>query len=187
MKFTKNASLNLSINAIVILILAITMLGLGLTFMRGLFKKTTGQLSEVGEDIEAKVIEDVEKSGAKLTFTKKRLTMERSQSKQVYFGIKNQLVEDKLFHVYFGCYDTLNPEADFTHIGFEHPEDTARPIRVGDVKVMAVNIVTNPDATLTSYTCEVVVVPDGETVPTDPTSSADANDYSRVEFFVTVE
>ncbi len=37
----KKSALNLSINAIVILILAITMLGLGLTFMRGLFKQAT--------------------------------------------------------------------------------------------------------------------------------------------------
>ena len=37
----KKADLSLSINAIVILILAITMLGLGLTFMRGLFKQAT--------------------------------------------------------------------------------------------------------------------------------------------------
>ena len=42
----KKASLNLSINAIGILILAITMLGLGLTFMRGLFKQMEGKVSE---------------------------------------------------------------------------------------------------------------------------------------------
>src|SRR3989338_4760817 len=40
----KKADLSLSINAIVILILAITMLGLGLTFMRGLFKQATGKV-----------------------------------------------------------------------------------------------------------------------------------------------
>ena len=36
----------MSMNAIVILILAITMLGLGLTFMRGLFKQATEKLTE---------------------------------------------------------------------------------------------------------------------------------------------
>jgi len=40
----KKADLSLSINAIVILILAITMLGLGLTFMRGLFKQATAKV-----------------------------------------------------------------------------------------------------------------------------------------------
>ncbi len=42
----KKASLNLSMNAIVVLILAITMLGLGLTFMRGLFKQATERVTE---------------------------------------------------------------------------------------------------------------------------------------------
>jgi len=42
----KKASLSLSMNAIVVLILAITMLGLGLTFMRGLFKQATERVTE---------------------------------------------------------------------------------------------------------------------------------------------
>jgi len=46
MKFTKKASLNLSINAIVILILAITMLGLGLAFMRNIFGTAIWRLDE---------------------------------------------------------------------------------------------------------------------------------------------
>jgi hypothetical protein len=51
MKFFKNkklASLHLSINAIVILILAITMLGLGLGFMRNIFGKATEEFTRVG-------------------------------------------------------------------------------------------------------------------------------------------
>ncbi len=41
---SKKGSLELSINAIVILVLAITLLGLGLTFIRGLFGKATDKL-----------------------------------------------------------------------------------------------------------------------------------------------
>jgi len=42
----KRASLTLSVNAIVILILAITMLSLGLGFMKGMFSKTSVQIEE---------------------------------------------------------------------------------------------------------------------------------------------
>jgi len=42
----KKGDLSLSMNAIVILILAITLLGLGLTFMRGLFKTMTSKVQE---------------------------------------------------------------------------------------------------------------------------------------------
>src|SRR3989344_2188730 len=45
-RISKKGDLSLSINAIVILILAITMLGLGLTFMRGLFKNITEKTNE---------------------------------------------------------------------------------------------------------------------------------------------
>ena len=43
----KKGALNLSINAIVILILAITMLGLGLAFMRNIFGSATKEFEEV--------------------------------------------------------------------------------------------------------------------------------------------
>ena len=44
MRFTKKGSLDLSINAIVILVLAITMLGLGLGFTKGMFAKFASKL-----------------------------------------------------------------------------------------------------------------------------------------------
>lgn len=43
----KKGALELSINAIVILIIAITMLGLGLGFVRGMFGKASGQFDEL--------------------------------------------------------------------------------------------------------------------------------------------
>ena len=49
---SKKADLSLSTNAIVILILAITILGLGLTFVRGLFKQAENKISEVTSSTE---------------------------------------------------------------------------------------------------------------------------------------
>lgn len=43
----KKGALELSVNAIVILIIAISMLGLGLGFVRGMFGKTSGQFEEL--------------------------------------------------------------------------------------------------------------------------------------------
>ena len=47
MRRNKKGDLSLSINAIIILILAITMLGLGLSFIRGLFTAAEGKVEEV--------------------------------------------------------------------------------------------------------------------------------------------
>src|SRR3989344_2440253 len=49
---SKKADLSLSTNAIVILILAITILGLGLTFVRGLFKQAETKITEVTSSTE---------------------------------------------------------------------------------------------------------------------------------------
>jgi type II secretory pathway pseudopilin PulG len=65
MKFFKNkklASLHLSINAIVILILAITMLGLGLGFMRNIFGKATEEFTRVGGTVQKQMIDQMRES-----------------------------------------------------------------------------------------------------------------------------
>lgn len=48
----QKGDLNLSINAIVVLILAITLLGLGLMFIRGTFTRATGELSQSLNELE---------------------------------------------------------------------------------------------------------------------------------------
>ncbi|MBW3012000.1 hypothetical protein KY311_02360, partial [Candidatus Woesearchaeota archaeon] len=59
----KKASLSLSINAIVVLILAITMLGLGLAFMRGTFGKVTEQFGEISGEVQKDMIDRLKQSG----------------------------------------------------------------------------------------------------------------------------
>ena len=58
--FMKKASLNLSVNAIVVLILAITMLGLGLGFMKNTFGGVTEQFEQVSGDLERQLIQELE-------------------------------------------------------------------------------------------------------------------------------
>ncbi len=89
LRHSKKGALELSINAIVVLILAITMLSLGLAFMKGLFKKTTGQLEQVGEDIKNQMIEQLRTSSAKLTLNQEDITLKRGETREIYFGIKN--------------------------------------------------------------------------------------------------
>ena len=61
MKMKKKASLNLSVNAIVILVLAVVLLGLALAFIRGMFGKMTSKMGEIVDitQIEAKPTADM--------------------------------------------------------------------------------------------------------------------------------
>jgi len=58
MSFNKRASLEISIQAIVIVVLAMTILGLGLGFVRGLFKNITSTTEDVTEQVRQKILDD---------------------------------------------------------------------------------------------------------------------------------
>ena len=107
---SKKGALELSINAIVVLILAITMLSLGLAFMKGLFKKTTGQLEKVGEDIKNQMIEQLRASSAKLTLNQEDITIRRGEKQDIYFAVKNILPAEQDFSIATECPDKIGSE-----------------------------------------------------------------------------
>jgi len=114
MLFSKKASLDLSINAIVILILAITMLGLGLGFIKNTFSKTTEQFEEVGSDFKNQLIDAIKESNERLVFNKYDIEVKKGASKEFYIGINND----------------LNMVYDFSLLDFSG-ENSARVYRLG--------------------------------------------------------
>ena len=94
MRFTKNASLNLSINAIVILILAITMLGLGLGFMRNIFGSATEEFTKVGGTVQKQMVDQMKETSKIVTFYSIQifaLTIEKSSPQQIRFLFTRQI------------------------------------------------------------------------------------------------
>lgn len=168
----KKGSLELSINAIVILILAITMLGLGLGFMKGLFSKTTKQLGEVGEDIKAQMIEQLRTSSAKLTLREEDVNIPRSETKDVYFAVKN-VEASQAFGVTAICGKALIGDAlgDLDTIIADDALDESA-VAVGK---MIIKIDANADRT--THSCHVCV----------SRSGGNSCDYAKKSFFVTVQ
>jgi hypothetical protein len=181
MRLTKRqkASLNLSINAIVILILAITMLGLGLSFMKGLFGKTTGQLEEVGESIKDQMIEQLRKSNAKLTFDREDISIKQGSAKDVYFGIKNVLptVDTETFEIQTACDKALDSAVTNIpdHIDIQAFGET-RALPQGGIDVQKMVVQAKPRATTTTYSCAMNIL--------DPADSD--RPYASKSFYVTV-
>lgn len=96
-----------------------------------------------------------------------------------------------MFKFAVDCYDALGvPKADIDKaVFFEAPEDTVRPVPVGDVSVMALIVNADPNAQLTTYTCEI-----GASKGAKPSKTAKGveitpidDEYAREQFFVTVE
>lgn len=85
----KKASLELSVNAIVIVVLAMTLLGLGLAFVKGLF----GNIGEIStstfEKISEQLNKDLATSDSNIVFSKTRLEIDRGGKSLEGWGIKN--------------------------------------------------------------------------------------------------
>ena len=89
MYHSKKASLNLSINAIVILILAITMLGLGLAFMKNIFGGATEEFTKVGGEVEKQMIEQMKSSKEVVQLSRASLDLKRGEKDQIFIGLSN--------------------------------------------------------------------------------------------------
>ncbi len=184
MRFSKNASLNLSINAIVILILAITMLGLGLGFMKNLFSKTTGQLGDVGEDIKNQMIGELRRSNSKLTLDQEDITIKSGDSKEIYYGVKNVLsdpVDGNEFLINadsstpgtIECEAALDPSATQGEVTISVFPKT-RKLMNGEIDVQKMMITASSQAKQTTWPCKITLTESGAV-------------YAAKSFFVTVE
>ena len=90
-KMNKKASLELSINAIVILILAITMLGLGLGFMRSTFGSATSEFKKVSKEVEKQLIDRLKQSEEPVSLSVFSVEMEKNTKETILMGVRNSL------------------------------------------------------------------------------------------------
>ena len=99
MRRSKKGSLNLSINAIVVLILAITMLGLGLSFMRNIFGSATQEFEEVGGTVKKQMIDQMKESTRIVDISRPKIDIKAGEHSQVFIGFKNDGNEEREFRV----------------------------------------------------------------------------------------
>lgn len=108
----KRASLNLSINAIVVLVLAITILGLGLGFIKSQFSTATQSFEVANQELETAIIKDLETSGDKISLKQVEFDTVSGEPSNFYYGIKNN--DDKLttYWIQFLCGQSLDDDCD---------------------------------------------------------------------------
>ncbi|MBI4151474.1 hypothetical protein HY496_00760 [Candidatus Woesearchaeota archaeon] len=86
---TKKGSLNLSIEAIVIIVIAFIVLGLGLGFVRQNFE-TFGDLSkQVTEQVRQQITDDLSRGDKRLSFPVSEISLGKKEAKVTAIGIKN--------------------------------------------------------------------------------------------------
>ena len=101
MSFNKKASLEISIQAIVIVVLAMTILGLGLGFVRGLFKNIGSTTEDVTEQVRQKILDDLITGDKKIAFPKTEVSVDRGASTILSVGIRNKNNADLKYKLKF--------------------------------------------------------------------------------------
>src|SRR3989338_4376039 len=90
MLFNKRGSLEISIQAIIIMVLAMTLLGLGLGFIRGMFKNISSTTEDVTEQVREQILTDLRTGDKKISFPKTEVVIEKGQSTILNIGIRNK-------------------------------------------------------------------------------------------------
>ena len=90
-RMQKKAALELSINAIVIVILAMTLLGLGLGFVRNMFDDISGTTEQVQEQMRDQITEQLRTGDKPLAFPTSEITISKKESRNLAMGIRNTL------------------------------------------------------------------------------------------------
>jgi hypothetical protein len=86
----KKGALELSINAIVIVILAMTLLGLGLGFVKDLFNKMGAMSDDTFEKMSERLNIDLASGDEDLLFSKTRMTIDRGGSSLEGLAVRNE-------------------------------------------------------------------------------------------------
>ncbi len=89
MFFGKKASLELSISAIVIVILAMTLLGLGLAFVKNVFSNTEEISASTFEKVSDQLQKNLADSDENLVFSQYKISIDRGSSSLLGWGIRN--------------------------------------------------------------------------------------------------
>ncbi len=107
----KKGNLNLSINSIVVLILAITMLGLGLAFMRNIFGDATEQFETVSEEMQTEMADQMKDAREPVDLNIHRVELGENEEETIYMGVRNDRGSQREFRI--PTWDDLGEEDDF--------------------------------------------------------------------------
>ena len=90
MHHSKKGSLEISIQAIVIVVLAMTLLGLGLGFVKGMFGKITIIGDSVSDQIKEQILDDLRTGEKNISFPSSQIIIDKGDSQIIGVGIKNR-------------------------------------------------------------------------------------------------
>ena len=161
MSLGKKGSLNLSTNAIVMLILAIVVLGLGLAFMRNIFGQATGDFTEIGGEVQKQIITQMKSSSKVVDLSGAVYKIKPGEKKMVYIGFKNTGNEPKKFIIKGVNVNSISGGEDNCGMYDENLilqyKQKATTVQPGATSVLPINIKANSNAEKDSCFYELLI------------------------------
>lgn len=169
----KKGALEVSINAIIILIFAIAILALGLTFIRNMFTKTSGEFGQVTAQVKNDLINELKASNEKLAISPLTVEVDKTTKKgEVYYGVRNIFEDTKTFDVTIDeCVPITGGE---TAVKLVYTYETIK-VPAGETEVQPALVTITSSTVETSYKCTLTIT------DTDGTDL-----YASKPFFVNV-
>lgn len=121
----KKGALELSINAIVIVILAMTLLGLGLGFIRNMMSSIQDMSSQVTDQQKQQILDDLRRGDKKLSFPTGQVDIDKGKAILLAVGVKNTGSLGLDFKIFLQ--DISTGTADNIVSGLEHNVDGGTP------------------------------------------------------------
>jgi len=174
----KRASLEISIQAIVIIVLAMTLLGLGLGFIRGMFKNITGTTEDVTEQVRQKVLDDLITGDKKISFPKSEVNIDKGGSTVLTVGVRNK--KDSTLHYKIAFNPVSGPDgaAFTTDNWFQFADTEVYNLASAEADVRNIRLSIPTSVTQGSYFLTFDVI--------DDDASPGENIYGQKDFFIVV-
>jgi hypothetical protein len=175
-KMKKKGAIEMSINTIVILLLALAMLGVGM-FVINKLKLSLEGIPTVDDVTEKQIRRELEASGDKFSLYSPRVEVKRNSKVVNYYGLKNEMNRELDFYISVGCINSMDGNTeDLTKFDFANYEEVN--LEEGEIAVQSLVIKPFQGITLTQYQCEINITYDEE--------SGETQQYASEDFYVDV-
>jgi hypothetical protein len=196
----KKADLSLSVNAIVILVLAITMLSLGLMFINNIFGGVLDKFKNVNKQMEEQLIERLKTSSERLVIEQQSFDVKKGSRTKFHYGLKNDLGDAQNFEIInkdnpnpisrsgewdeqnsaVTCYDR-GGMTDDENINIEFIGNENLRVKAGDQLIRLLEMRVSSGAQSGFYSCSMVIKNE------EPGAAGSEVEYARADFTVNVE
>lgn len=166
MCFSKKASLELSIQAVVIVVLAMTLLGLGIFFIRYTFGDLSGTVTDVSEHVQEQVTDDLIQHDKRLSFPRDEIMTGLGESGVLALGVRNKLNRNLEYGMRIETItipdDAIGTEFEDVSNWFQYGNNRVYSLRPGESEVRNLRLSVPPDAPVGSFFLSIIFFDDEE-------------------------